>query len=104
MSRALFAGLMNCATVPAFSQSNAARSSEFEVASIRPAPTGGRHGVWTNGSHSHIQMLGLNVKELISFAYDVEGYRVSAQGIAGSETYDVNAKIPDDAEIGRAHV
>lgn len=96
MNRAVFLWLIACAIVPAFSQSNAGLSSEFEVASIKLAPANGPHGVWTNGSRNHIQMLGLNVKELISFAYDVEGYKVSAQGISAAEAYDVNAKIPDD--------
>jgi hypothetical protein len=36
-------------------------------------------------------------KELIGFAYDVEGYRVSAQGSISSEPYDVIAKVPEDA-------
>lgn len=70
-------------------------STEFEVASIRPSAPGGRHGVWTNGSPNQIMMLGMNLKQLIGFAYDVEGYRVSAQGPVVSEPYDVNAKIPE---------
>jgi uncharacterized protein (TIGR03435 family) len=36
------------------------------------------------------------LKELIGFAYEVEGYRVSAQGPILSERYDVIAKIPED--------
>jgi uncharacterized protein (TIGR03435 family) len=87
-----FAGLARPPVVPA-----ADTAPEFEVASIRPSAPGGRHGVWTNGSHSHIQMLGMNLKDLMSFAYDVEGYRVSGQGPIVSGRYDVLAKITDDA-------
>jgi hypothetical protein len=38
-------------------------------------------------------MLGMNLKQLIGFAYDVEGYGVSAQGTIAFEPYDV-VKIP----------
>jgi uncharacterized protein (TIGR03435 family) len=72
-------------------------SAQFEVASIKPSTPGGPHGVWTDGSPVRIRMLGMNLKQLIGFAYDVEGYRVSAQGAIASEPYDVVAKLPDDA-------
>jgi uncharacterized protein (TIGR03435 family) len=68
----------------------------FEVASIKPAPPEGRHGVWTYGSVSRIQMLGMNLKSLITFAYDVQGYQVS--GITDPQIYDVIAKVPPETE------
>ena len=71
-------------------------AAAFEVASIRPSPPGGRRGVWTMGSKSLIQMLGMNLRQLMGFAYDVEGYRISAQGPAMTERYDVVAKVPDE--------
>ena len=92
ISLACFAGLTWAQVVPA-----ADTAPEFEVASIRPSTPEGRHGVWTNGSHSHIQMLGMNLKELMGFAYDVEGYRISGEGPIVSERYEILAKIPDEA-------
>lgn len=73
------------------------KSVQFEVASIKPSTPGGPHGVWTDGSPVRIRMLGMNLKQLIGFAYDVEGYRVSAPGGIPAEPYDVVAKLPDDA-------
>lgn len=69
----------------------------FEVASIKPSAPGGSHGVWTDGSPIRICTLGMSVKQLIGFAYYVEGYRVTAKGPVFSEPYDVVAKLPDDA-------
>jgi len=69
-------------------------TSEFEVASIKPSLPDGKHGVWTDGAPTRIRMLGMNVKELLTFAYDVEGYRVVAQGVE-TTPYDIYAKGPD---------
>lgn len=52
---------------------------EFEVASIHPAQPGGQHGVWTDGPPTQIRMLGMNLKQLMTFAYDVEGYRPASK-------------------------
>jgi uncharacterized protein (TIGR03435 family) len=58
---------------------------------------GGRHGVYTDGSPNQIRMLGMNLKQLMTFAYDVESYRIDASGLLPPESYDVIAKIPEDA-------
>jgi uncharacterized protein (TIGR03435 family) len=96
---------VNCALIAGVSLAGLAQpvpaqsaniSSEFEVVSIKLSAPGGDHGVWTDGP-SRVRMLGMPLKQLIGFAYDVEGYRVSAQGSIPSEPYDVMAKVPDDA-------
>src|SRR5580658_8927335 len=93
--------LIACLVHIAFAQGTAApsreNSAQFEVASIKPSTPGGPHGVWTDVYPVRIRMLGMNLQQLIGFAYDVEGYRVSAQGTIASEPYDVVAKLPDDA-------
>jgi len=71
-------------------------STEFEVASIKVSTPGGRHGVYTDGAPNRVLMLDMPLKQLISFAYDVEGYRVTAPAPIPSEHYDVVAKVPDD--------
>jgi uncharacterized protein (TIGR03435 family) len=74
----------------------AAISSGFEVASIRPSTPGGRHGVWTDGSPNQIRMLGMNLKQLMTFEYDVESDRISGSGLLTPDLYDVIGKIPED--------
>ena len=49
-----------------------------------------------DGTPGYIRMIGTSLKQLIGFAYDVEGYRITAQGPIFSELYDVRAKIPED--------
>jgi len=71
-------------------------SSEFEVASIRLSKPSERRGVWTDGSPNQIRMLGMNLKQLMTFAYDVESYRIDGSGVLPPESYDVIAKIPED--------
>ena len=71
-------------------------AGEFEVASIHPSPPDGKHGVWTDGSPTQIRMLGMNVRELMGFAYDMEGFRISNQGQPPADAYDIFAKVPSD--------
>ena len=85
-----------CWGAAAFACLAVGQTAEFEVASIRPSSAGGRHGVWTMGSKDRIQMLGMSVKQLMGFAYDLEGYRIVAHGPVVSEPYDVVAKVPDE--------
>jgi uncharacterized protein (TIGR03435 family) len=81
----------------------------FEVASIKPSTQGGRHGVYTDGSPGQVLMLSMTLKQLITFAYDMESYRIVGAGLP-TDSYDVIArvpegvaKLPDDARWDRIH-
>lgn len=68
----------------------------FEVTSVKPSAPGGRHGVYTDGSPRQILMLGMTLKQLMTFAFEVESYRIVASGLP-TESYDVIARIPEEA-------
>jgi uncharacterized protein (TIGR03435 family) len=87
------------ASIPfrAFSQSTPATAPPaFEVASVKPNKSGARRsGVKTDPA----KLTGTNatLKQLILYAYDLPGYRVSGQGWIETERYDVRAKAESPA-------
>ncbi len=72
------------------------RGQEFEVASIKPSdPNERRIGI--QGSPGQARFTGVTLKLLIQQAYNVREFQISGgPGWAGSDRYDILAKMPAD--------
>jgi uncharacterized protein (TIGR03435 family) len=69
----------------------------FEVATIKASPPQpmNQMRVRMGGDAGRIDYTAVNLKNLLSRAFDVRGYQITGPSWIDSERYDVNAKIPD---------
>jgi uncharacterized protein (TIGR03435 family) len=103
MRRAMMgAGLVILSCCAAFAQ-GAGTQPSFEVASIKPAapPTDGRLMVRLRGGPGtpdpgQITYTNVNIKMLMTSAYNVKGYQISGPDWLDSQRFDITAKLPPD--------
>src|SRR3954466_10821020 len=72
------------------------QSAAFEVASVKPNPSGDYHSS-SSTSPGGLTMRNVPLKQIIEMAYDVRDYTLSGPDWLGSERFDVVAKPPAGA-------
>ena len=79
------------------------QTTDFEVASIRPAnPQGPRVAVGIHIDGAQLRYSFVPLVTLIGYAYDVPTYRVIGPDWLRSTIFDVDAKLPDGATASQA--
>ena len=79
----------------AFGQA-APASPAFEVASIRPNPSGDHHSS-SHTSNGSVVMRNVSLKQIVEMAYDLKDYALSGPDWLDTERFDISAKPPATA-------
>lgn len=104
MTRAIAGALLTILACSAARAQSAGPKIEFEVASIKPSapPSGRGMRVGFNGGPgtkdpARIVYENMSLSGLVTIAYDLKRYQLSAPGWLDSERFDIQAKVPEGA-------
>jgi uncharacterized protein (TIGR03435 family) len=82
-------------------QAAAAPLPSFEVASIKPSPTGGHGRFFSTPDPGRLTATNVTTKMVIEFAYNVKDFQLTGgPGWIDSQGYDIEAKVEDSLVAG----
>jgi bla regulator protein blaR1 len=89
-------GIVNAPQLAARSQTTSEALPSFEVASIKPNPSGTPMRFFQFSDPSRFRTTNIPAKDLIEFAYHLQPFQISGgPGWIGSQGYDIEAKVDD---------
>jgi uncharacterized protein (TIGR03435 family) len=101
--------LVACCFIAAASAAFAQSKTEFEVASVKPAPpldmskmaaamqSGQMPSIGAHVNEQDARYSYMTLKQLIAIAYSVKAYQITAPDWMGTARFDIIAKLPDGA-------